>query len=167
MSSTPESIPLTRRIQGGLAIAVGVLVAIVVAVTLVVVPGESLRAGRTSAGPSNPIPTPSAGTSQTNVGPTPQTSPELPQGNIDPMLQTRPPQGNLDPMPQTPYPGPRQVGAVINGGPAAAVGNTASRPAVQANPDQQEITSHEAHTEFLDPANGFDLMSAGDLRAFP
>jgi hypothetical protein len=151
MSSAPESIPLTRRIQGGLAIAVGVLVAIVVALTLVVLPGETLRAGRTSAGPSNPTPT---------------TSARPPQGNIDHMPQTSP-QGNLDSMPLTRFPGPRQVGAAVNGGPAAALGNTASSPTVQANPDRQESTSQEAHAAFLDPAKAFDLMRSGDLRAFP
>jgi hypothetical protein len=151
MSSTPQSIPLTRRIQGRLAIAVGVLVAIVVAVTLVVLPGETLREGRTSAGPSNPTPT-------TSVRPS--------QGNIDHMPQTSP-QGNLDHMPQTRYPGPRKVGAAVNGSPAAAVDSTASSPTMQANPDQQEITSHEAHAAFIDPAKAFDLTRSGDLRAFP
>ena len=151
MSSTPESIPLTRRIQGGLAIAVGVLVAIVVAVTLVVLPGETLQAGRTAGGPSNPTPT---------------TSYATPEGNIDHMPQTSP-RGNLDSMPQTRYPGPRQVGAVVNGGPAAAVGNTASSPTVQANLDRRETTPREAHAAFLDPAKAFDLMRSGDLRAFP
>lgn len=109
-----------------------------VAVTLVVLPGETLREGRTSAGPSNPTPTTSV----------------------------RAPQRNIDHMPQTRYPGPREVGPAVNGGPAA-VGNTASRPTVQANPDQHEITSHEPHAAFLDPAKAFDLMRSGDLRAFP
>ena len=47
MSSTPQSIPLTRRIQGGLAAAVGVLVAIAVAVTLIAVSGTNNPAQRT------------------------------------------------------------------------------------------------------------------------
>jgi hypothetical protein len=49
MSSTSQSVPLTRRSQGGLAIAIAVLVAIAVAVTLIAVTG-----------PSNPTPRPSA-----------------------------------------------------------------------------------------------------------
>ena len=115
MSSTPQSVPLTRRIQGGLAVAVGVLVAIAVPVTLIAVTSPSDPTLRTSAGPSTPTPRPAAGTSQANVGFTPQT-------------------GHL---------GPRQAGAVVNGGPglAAAVGNTASSPTAQANPDQQGIPS--------------------------
>ena len=129
MSSTPESVPLTRRIPGGVAIAVGVLVAIVVAVTLVVLPGETLRAGRTSAGPSNPTPKPSAETSQANVAPAPQTR----------------------------HLGPRHAGAVVNGGPAAAVGNIASSPTVQSNPDQQGITSQLGITSRLEQQRGKDL----------
>jgi len=116
MSSTPESIPLTRRIHGELAIAVGVLVAIAVAVTLIAVTSPSSPTLSTSASPSHPTPRTSAGTSQANVVPTPQTR----------------------------YLGPRQAGAVVNGGPgpAAAVGNTASSPTVQANRDQQQVISH-------------------------
>jgi hypothetical protein len=73
MSSTPQSVPLTRRIQGGLAVAVGVLVAIAVPVTLIAVTSPSNPTLRTSAGPSTPTPRPAAGTSQANVGSTPQT----------------------------------------------------------------------------------------------
>jgi hypothetical protein len=47
MSSTPNGIPLTRRIQGGLATLVGVVVAIAVAVTLIAVTGSNNRAQRT------------------------------------------------------------------------------------------------------------------------
>jgi hypothetical protein len=114
MSSVQQSNPVTRRVQGGLAIAVGVFVAIVVAVTLIAVTGSSNPTQPTSASPSNPTPRPSTVTSQANAVPTPHIQ----------------------------YLGSRQAGAVVNGGsgPAAAVGNTTSKPTVQPNPDQQGIT---------------------------
>jgi hypothetical protein len=54
MSSTPQSIPLTRRIQGGGAtlIAVGVLLAIAVTVVILAVTSGNNPAQRTSAGTS-------------------------------------------------------------------------------------------------------------------
>ena len=64
MSSTPESIPRSRRIQSGVAIAVGVLVAITVAVALIGVTSSHNATLRTSASPSKPIQQTSAGTSQ-------------------------------------------------------------------------------------------------------
>ena len=62
MSSTPQSIPLTRRIEGRVAVAVGVLVAIAVAGTLIAVTR-----------PNNPTLRTSTGTPHANVGSTPQT----------------------------------------------------------------------------------------------
>ena len=64
MSSTPQSIPLTRRIQGGLAtlIAVGVLLAIGVAVTVIAVSNAN-----------NTTQAPQVRTSQATVGSTPGT----------------------------------------------------------------------------------------------
>jgi hypothetical protein len=61
MSSTPQSIPLNRRSQGGLAalIAVGVLLAIAATVIVLAVTSGD-----------NPAPRTSAGTSQANVGST-------------------------------------------------------------------------------------------------
>jgi hypothetical protein len=105
MSSTPQSIPLTRRIEGRVAIAVGVLVAIAVAVTLIAVTS-----------PNNPTLRTSTGTPHANVGSTPQTQ----------------------------HLGQRQLGRTVVKvpGSSAAVGNTASSPTVQPNPDQQGITSH-------------------------
>jgi hypothetical protein len=129
MSSTPQSIPLTRRIQGGLAtlIAVGVLLAIAVAVTVIAVSNAN-----------NTTQARQVRTSQANVGSTPHTRQTRYLGRE---LESR---GLSASTPQTRYLGPRQAGAGVNGrpGPAAAVGNTASSPTVQPNPDRQGITPH-------------------------
>jgi len=100
MSSTPESIPVTRRSHGGLAIALGVLLAIVVAVALIAVTG-----------------------SKTTV----------------PAQHVRTSQATVTATPHAPNPGARKAGAVINGGPGAAVGNTASSPTVLPNANPQQL----------------------------
>ena len=137
MSSTPQSIPLTRRIRSGRAtlIAVGVLLAIALAVTLVAVSNTTT------------VQTTHLRTSQANVASTPHTR-YLGLRQVGRTVVKVPSPaaavGNAASSPQTRYLGPRQAGAVVNGGPlpAAAVGDTASSPTVQPNPDQQAITSH-------------------------
>lgn len=137
MSSTPQSIPLTRRIRSGRAtlIAVGVLLAIALAVTLVAVSNTTT------------VQTTHPRTSQANVASTPHTR-YLGLRQVGRTVVKVPSPaaavGNAASRPQTRYLGPRQAGAVVNGGPlpAAAVGDTASSPTVQPNPDQQAITSH-------------------------
>jgi len=149
MSSTPQSIPLTRRIQGGLAIAVGVLVAIAVAVTLIAVTGGNNLAQRTvKPNPKSVTPT----LSSMLASLTPQERryvlaiATLSPRQLAAGYGTSPASavGKAASSPETRDLGPRQTGAVVNGGPlpAAAVGDTASSPTVQPNPDQQGITSH-------------------------
>jgi hypothetical protein len=118
MSSTPQSIPLTRRIQGGLAIAVGVLVAIAVAVTLIAVTGANNPAQRTV----KPKPK--------SVTPT-----------LSSTLASLPPQERRYVQAIAAL-SPGQLAAGYGTSLAAAVGNKASSPTVQPNPDQQRITSH-------------------------
>ena len=101
MSSTPESIPLMRRSHGGLAIAVGVLLAIAVAVALIAVTGSKTTVPARE----------HVKTSQPTVAATPD----------------------------APYPGARHAGGVINGGPAAAVSNTASGTTVLPNANPQQL----------------------------
>jgi hypothetical protein len=101
MSSTPESIPLTRRSHGGLAVALGVLLAIAVAVALIAVTGSKTTV------PPRPV-----GASQATVASPPHT------------------------------PGARQQGEVINGGPTAANGNSASSPTVLPNANPQQLREH-------------------------
>jgi len=117
MSSTSESISLTRRIRGGLVIAVGVLVAIAVAVTLIAVTGSKSRAQRT------------VKPNLESVTPT-----------LSSILASLPPQERQYVLAIAAL-SPRQLGAGYGTGPAAAVGKTASSGRVQPNPDQQGITS--------------------------
>jgi len=117
MSSTPQRIPLTRRIQGGLAITVGVLVALAVAVTLIAVTGANNPAQRTV----KPKPK--------SVTPT-----------LSSMLASLPPQERRYVLAIAALT-PRQLAAGYGTSPAAAVGKAASTPAVKPNPDQQGITS--------------------------
>ena len=149
MSSTPQSIPLTRRIQGGLAVAVGVLVAIAVAVTLIAVTGTDNPAQRTVK-PNPKSVTSTLSSMLASLSPQERQyvlaiaalSPrQLAAGyGTSPAAAV----GKAASSPQTRYLGQRQAGAVVNGGPhpAAAVGSTASSRTVRPNPDQQAITSH-------------------------
>jgi hypothetical protein len=149
MSSTPESIPLTRRIQSGLAAAVGVLVAIAVAVTLIAVIGTNNPAQRTVK-PNPKSVTPTLSSLLASLSPQERqyalaiaglSARQLAAGyGTGPAAAV----GKAASSPQTRHLGPRQAGAVVNGGPlpAAAVGSTASSRAVQPNADQQAITSH-------------------------
>jgi hypothetical protein len=151
MSSTPESIPLTRRIQGGLAVAVGVLVAIAVAVTLIAVTGTNNPTQRTVK-PKPKSVTPTLSSTLASLSPQERQrvlalaalSPrQLAAGyGSSPAAAV----GKAGSSPQTRYLGLRQTGAVVNGGPlpAASLGSTASSRTVQPNPDHQAITSHSA-----------------------
>jgi hypothetical protein len=118
MSSTPQSIPLTRRIQGRLAVAVGVLVAIAVAVTLIAVAGTNNPAQRTvKPNPKSVTPT------------------------LSSMLASLSPQERQYVLALAAL-SPRQLAAGYGTSPATAVGNAASSRTVQPNPDGQAITSH-------------------------
>jgi hypothetical protein len=112
MSSTSNGIPLTRRIQGGLATLIGVVVAIAVAVTLIAVTGSNNRAQRT-------------------------VKPDL--ESITPtfssLLASSPPHERRYVMAIAPL-GPRHLGAGYGTGPAAAAGTTASTQTAQNNPYQ-------------------------------
>jgi hypothetical protein len=149
MSSTPQSIPLTRRIQGGLAVAVGILVAVAVVVTLIAVTGTNNPRHRTvKPNPKSVTPTLSSALASLSpqerqyvLGIAALSPRQLSAGyGTSPSAAV----GKAASSPQIRYLGPRQEGAVVNGGPlpAAAVGSTASSRTVQPNPDQQAITSH-------------------------
>lgn len=148
LSSTPQTIPLTRRIHGGLAVAVGVLVAIAVAVTLIAVTGTNNPAQRTVK-PKPKSVTPTLSSRLASLSPQERQyvlaiaalSPrQLAAGyGTSPAAAV----GRAASSPQTRYLGPRQPRAVVNGGPLpAAAGSNASSRTVQPNPDQQAVTSH-------------------------
>ncbi|MGH2881306.1 MAG: hypothetical protein ACRDPA_01150, partial [Solirubrobacteraceae bacterium] len=141
MSSTSQSIPVTRRIQGGLAITVGVLVAIAAAVTLIAVTGANNPAQR-KVKPNPTSVTPTLSSRLASLAPQERRyvlaiaalSPrQLAAGyGTSPAAAAGTPASS----PQARTLTPRQAGAVVNGGPlpAAAVGSTASSRTVQPNP---------------------------------
>jgi len=164
MSSTPQSIPLTRRIQGGRVtlIAIGVLLAVALAVTLIAVSNKNTvqtthartsqanvasmphvqylgprQVGRTVVN----VPGPAAAVGKSASSPTVHPKPESATPNLSSVL------GSLSPQ-QRRYVlaiaalSPRELGAGYGTARAAAVGNTASSSTAQPNPDQQESTAH-------------------------